>query len=164
MSWFTKNANVPSDLLVAIPKSDQLLAWAPCSGGFLAVTDKNLICTVDATPTLTPWAVALQARWEPPILTLVTQLDSSSGTKSQTWTLVEPGKIPSAVRDRVTSTVIVDRVYELPNAGSVRFVARRNGQNVPWLTVAEDTSATQSEAGAQDIAHAIDELKSIFGI
>jgi hypothetical protein len=62
------------------------------------------------------------------------------------------------------STVIVDRVYELPNAGSVRFVARRDGKNVTWITVVDDLTATKSAAGARDVAQALGELKSIFGI
>jgi hypothetical protein len=164
MPLFAKDEKVPAELAAAIPKADRLLAWANYHGGVIGVTDKNLICTGESKPTLTPWSIALQARWDPPTLSLVTQVDSDSTATTQSWTIDEPGKIPSAVRDRVMSTVIVDRVYELPNTGSVRFVARRDGKNVTWITVVDDLTATKSAAGARDVAQALDELKSIFGI
>ena len=164
MSRLARNSQIPVELLAAIPKSDRILAWAAYQGGLIAVTDKNLVVTGESLPTLIPWSIALQARWEPPVLTLVTQLDSQSVSATQTWTLEEPGKIPSAVRDRVTHTVVVDKAYNLPNAGNVRFVARRDGKNVTWITVVDDLAATQSAAGAKDVAAAMSELKSIFGI
>lgn len=164
MRRLTKNSQVPVELVAAIPKTDRLLAWAAYHGGMIAVTDNNFVDTGELRPTLTPWSIALQARWEPQVLTLVTQLDSQSVSATQTWTLEEPGKIPSAVRDRVTHTVIVDRVYNLPNAGNVRFVARRDGKNVTWITVVDDLAPTQSASGARDVAAALSELKSIFGI
>ena len=164
MGWLTKEEKIPAQLSAAIPSADRLLAWATYRGGFLAVTDKNLVCVEQSQPTVTPWSIALQARWEPPVMTLVTQQDSQSIATSQTWSLIEPGKVPSAIRDRVTSAVIVDRAYDLPNAGRVRFVARRDGQAVKWITVVEDTAAAQSTAGANDVAQALAELKSIFGI
>ncbi len=164
MRWFARDSDIPDELAKAIPKTDRLLAWAPHRGGSLAVTDKNLVSTSELGNALTPWSISLQARWEPPMLTLVTMLSSQSVATSQTWTLDEPGKIPSAVRDRVTCAVVVDRVYDLPNAGRVRFVARRDGQKVTWTTVADDLPAVQSVAGIQDVTQALRELKSIFGI
>ena len=164
MSRLTKNSQIPVELVAVIPKADRILAWAAYQGGLIAVTDKNLVDSGELRPTLIPWSIALQARWEPPVLTLVTQLDSQSIAVRQTWTLEEPGKIPSAVRDRVTHTVVVDKAYNLPNAGNVRFVARRDGKDVTWITVVDDLAATQSAAGAKDVATALGELKSIFGI
>lgn len=164
MSRLAKNSQVPAELVAVIPKTDQILAWARYDGGLIAVTDKNLVDKGELRPVLIPWTIALQARWEPPVLTLVTQLDSASLSDTQTWSLEEPGKIPSAVRDRVTHAVIVDRAYNLPNAGNVRFVARRDGKDVNWITVVDDLTATQSAAGARDVALAMSELKSIFGI
>lgn len=164
MGRLAKNSQVPPELAAVIPKTDRILAWAAYQGGLIAVTDRNLIDTGESRPTLIPFAIALQARWEPPVLTLVTQLDSQSVAATQTWTLEEPGKIPSAVRDRVTHAVIVDRTYNLPNAGNVRFVARRDGNDVSWITVVDDLAATQNAEGAKDVAAAMSELKSIFGI
>jgi hypothetical protein len=164
MSRLTKNPQVPVELMAAIPKADRLLAWAAYRDGLIAVTDNNFVDTGELNPTLIPWSIALQARWEPPMLTLVTQVDSQSVAATQTWTLAEPGKIPSSVRDRVTHTVVVDKAYNLPNAGNVRFVARRDGESVTWITVVDDLAPTQSAAGARDVAAALSELKSIFGI
>jgi len=164
MSRLARKSQIPVELVAAIPKTDRILAWAAYQGGLIAVTDKNLVDTGQSHQTLIPWSIALQARWEPPMLSLVTQLDGQSVAATQTWSLEEPGKIPSAVRDRVTHTVVVDKAYNLPNAGNVRFVARRDGKSVTWITVVDDLAAAQSAAGAKDVATALGELKSIFGI
>jgi hypothetical protein len=64
----------------------------------------------------------------------------------------------------VTSAVLVDRVFELPNAGKVRFVARKDETNVYWSAIADDLAASQTQIGQIEIAKAVVELRSTFGI
>jgi hypothetical protein len=73
-------------------------------------------------------------------------------------------QLPRAVRDRVTSAVVVDRVFELPNAGKVRFVARKDENRTYWSAISDDLAASQSEMGQEEIAKALVELRSSFGI
>jgi hypothetical protein len=58
----------------------------------------------------------------------------------------------------------VDRVFELPNAGRVRFVARKDEKRAYWSVIADDQAASQSDTGQDEIAKALAELRSTFGI
>jgi hypothetical protein len=58
----------------------------------------------------------------------------------------------------------VDRVFELPNAGKVRFVARKDETSVYWSAIADDQAASQTQIGQIEIAKAVAELRSTFGI
>jgi hypothetical protein len=58
----------------------------------------------------------------------------------------------------------VDRVFELPGAGRVRFVARKDEKGTYWSVIADDQAASQSDEGQEEIAKALAELRSTFGI
>jgi hypothetical protein len=90
------------------------------------------------------------------------QQDEKPTAKS--WTLDEASQLPRAVRDRVTSAVVVDRVFELPSAGRVRFVARKDEKRAYWSVIADDQATSQSDVGQEEIAKALAELRSTFGI
>jgi hypothetical protein len=83
---------------------------------------------------------------------------------SKSWTLDEASQLPRAVRDRVTSAVVVDRVFELSNAGRVRFVARKDEKRAYWSVIADNPAASQTDEGQEEIAKALAELRSAFGI
>jgi hypothetical protein len=55
-------------------------------------------------------------------------------------------------------------VFELPNAGKVRFVARKDEKRAYWSVIADDQAASESEVGQEEIAKALVELRSAFGI
>ncbi|CAB4336605.1 unannotated protein [freshwater metagenome] len=164
MAWFRRSNPAPSQITSQIAKSDRLLAWATHRDGFVAVTTNYLISIDSDEVNRTPWSLSLQARWDQPQLTLVTQLDGEQSAVTHTWILDEPGSVPLAIRDRVTAAVLIDRVRELPNAGQVRFIARRNGQEIEWTTVADDVVAAKSAIGTKEVSDTLHELKSAFGI
>jgi hypothetical protein len=58
----------------------------------------------------------------------------------------------------------VDRVFDLPNAGRVRFVARKDERRAYWSVIADDQALSQSAIGQEEIAMALAELRSAFGI
>lgn len=113
---------------------------------------------------ITPWTESLQAKWEPPSLTVIFQGQNDPKPVARSWTLDESSQLPRAVRDRVTSAVVVDRVFELANAGKVRFVARKDEKRAYWSVIADDQAASVSEVGQEEIAKALVELRSTFGI
>ncbi len=164
MSWFKKTPAMPDDLAAAVAPHGRLLGWAYHSGGLIAVTKTSLIEISGEVTTVTPWTDSVQAKWEPPILTVVFQGQMDAAPASRSWTLDEVSQLPRAVRDRVTSAVVVDRVFELPNAGKVRFVARKDETSVYWSAIAENPATSQTEIGQMEIAKAIGELRSTFGI
>ena len=164
MSWFKQSPAMPSDLATAVSSQGRLLAWAHHAGGLIAVTKNSIVDISDQVITVTPWTDSLQAKWEPPNLTVVFQSKMELQPTSRSWILDEASQLPRAVRDRVTSTVVVDRVFELPNAGKVRFVARKDENGVYWSAIAEDQHASQTEIGQLEITRAVAELRSSFGI
>ena len=164
MSWVKQAPAIPPELAQAISSQGRLLDWARYSDGLIAVTKNSLVDISDQEITVTPWTDSLQAKWEPPQLTVISQGRMDSKPNVRSWTLDEGSQLPRAVRDRVTSAVVVDRVFELPNAGRVRFVARKDENRTYWSSFSDDPVASQSELGQAEIARALVELRSSFGI
>ena len=164
MGWFKRAPTMPPELAQAISSQGRLLDWASHSSGLLAVTRVSLVDLSGNDTSITPWTDALQAKWEPPYLTVIFQGQQDEKPTTRTWTLDEASQLPSAVRDRVTSAVVVDRVFELPNAGRVRFVARKNEKRAYWSVIADDPAASESTSGQEEIAKVLAELRSAFGI
>lgn len=155
---------MPPELAQAIDSQDRLLDWARHSDGLIAITKNSLLDISDQEVTITPWTDSLQAKWEPPQLTVIFQGQTDANPNIRSWTLDWESQLPRAVRDRVTSAVVVDRVFELPNAGRVRFVARKDETRAYWSAISDDLAASQSAEGQEEIAKVLAELRSSFGI
>ncbi|MCX6417229.1 MAG: hypothetical protein NT097_05520 [Actinobacteria bacterium] len=164
MGWFKQAPAMPPELAQAISSHGRLLDWASHSDGLIAITKNSLVDISGDVTTVTPWTDSLQAKWEPPQLTVIFQGQSDAKPSAQSWTLDAESQLPRAVRDRVTSAVVVDRVFELPNAGKVRFVARKDENRTYWSAISDDLAASQSDIGQEEIAKALVELRSSFGI
>ena len=164
MGWFKQAPAMPPELAQAISSHGRLLDWASHSDGLIAITKNSLVDISGDVTTVTPWTDSLQAKWEPPQLTVIFQGQLDAKPNARSWTLDAESQLPRAVRDRVTSAVVVDRVFELPNAGKVRFVARKDENRTYWSAISDDLAASQSEIGQEEIAKALVELRSSFGI
>jgi hypothetical protein len=164
VGWFKQAPAMPPELAQAIASQGRLLDWASHSTGLLAVTKASLVDLSGDEATVTSWTDSLQAKWEPPVLTVIFQGQQGQKPVSKSWTLEEASQLPRAVRDRVTSAVVVDRVFELSNAGRVRFVARKDEKRAYWSVIADDPAASQTDEGQEEIAKALAELRSAFGI
>ena len=164
MSWFKSTPSMPVELAKAVSGHGRLLSWAKHSGGLIAVTNSSLVDISDHEITVTPWSDSLQAKWEPPYLTVIFQGELDAKPRSRAWILDEASQLPRAVRDRVTSAVVIDRAFELANAGKVRFVARKDENRIYWSAIADDSVASQTDLGQIEIKKALAELGSAFGI
>lgn len=164
MGWFKQAPAMPPELAQAISSHGRLLDWASHSDGLIAITKNSLVDISGDVIAVTPWTDSLQAKWEPPQLTVIFQGQLDAKPNARSWTLDAESQLPRAVRDRVTSAVVVDRVFELPNAGKVRFVARKDENRTYWSAISDDLAASQSEIGQEEIAKALVELRSSFGI
>mgnify|MGYP006147358301 FL=1 len=164
MGWFKQAPALPPELAQAISSHGRLLDWASHSDGLIAITKNSLVDISGGVTTVTSWTDSLQAKWEPPQLTVIFQGQSDAKPSARSWTLDAESQLPRAVRDRVTSAVVVDRVFELPNAGKVRFVARKDENRTYWSAISDDLAASQSKIGQEEIAKALVELRSSFGI
>jgi len=161
---FSRPERVPTELKQLIPRGEKLMAWARHGGGLIAVTSESLVSIDHHETQIRPWDLALQARWEEPLLAIVVQ-DSLDGVPvTLSWQLSEPGLVPQAVRDRVTGAVLVDQVHQVADVGRVRFVARRSGQDVKWTAVADDYEAAHTLKGSENVAKILHDLQGSFGI
>lgn len=140
------------------------MAWAEHSGGLIAVTSNSLISIDHHETQIRNWDLALQAKWEEPVLTLVAQDSLDSAPVTLAWQLTSPGQVPQAVRDRVTGAVLVDQVHQVAEVGRVRFVARRSGESVTWTAVADDYQAAHTPQGLENVAVVQRQLQASFGI
>ena len=164
MAWLNRTPALPAELAPLVASAGRLLAWAEHEDGFIAVTNNSLVSIDSLATKVTPWLDSLQAKWNPPELTVVFQNQADPEPDLRTWILDESSQLPRAVHDRVTAAVVVDRVYELSNAGRVRFVARKGGNQAHWIAIPDDLVASQSEIGQVEISQALAELRSAFGI
>jgi hypothetical protein len=155
---------MPIDLASVVAPEGKLLAWATHSSGLIAVTTRSLVSIDSEAISVALWSDSLQAKWDPPSLTVTFQGHTDSQPTVRSWILDETSQLPRAVRDRVTSAVVVDRVFELPNAGKVRFIARKDEKRTFWSAIADDQAASQSDIGQDEIAKAKAELRASFGI
>ena len=142
--------------------NEYLLAWSAHSDGLLAVTDKRLISSASQGISVVLWQDSLSAKWEQPLLTLVVM--QSQLPQSLVWKLDEPGLVPTAVRDRVTAAIVIDRLMDVPEVGRVRFIARRTADGVIWSTVPESSVDSQSASIQELIRESLRALRSTLGI
>ena len=159
------SAKLPDSIRSLIPKTHKVLAWSEHGGGYVIATDKALISTDVHDSSITPWGNTVAARWNEPMLTVYLQDDLGNQPIAAAWILSEPGLIPHAVHDRVTSANLMDLAREVPGVGSVRFIARRSPEGVTWTTVLESVVNSElSVVQRAGIEHELKILRSTLGI
>ena len=164
MAIFTRPEKLPSEIKIAVPHGEKLMAWARHSNGLLGVTNHSLIVASSDGVQIRPWGLALQAKWNEPTLTLILQDSLDLAPITLSWVLTDSGQVPQAVHDRVTSAVLVDQAHEVPDVGRVRFVARRHRDSVTWTSIADNYDAAHSSMGATNVNKILLQLQASFGI
>ncbi|GGK62753.1 hypothetical protein Sme01_04810 [Sphaerisporangium melleum] len=86
-------------------------------GGYVVATDRALRLPGEAA---LPWYRVDRAMWDQQGLVVV----GTDGVRHRVE-LPDPGRLPEAVRERVTATILVNRHVRLGERGGVRLVARR---------------------------------------
>jgi hypothetical protein len=162
MRFFQRPQPLPADLKSVMETNEYLLAWSMHSDGNLAVTDKRLISSDSNGVISVLWQDSLSAKWDQPLLSLIVMRSESPETLA--WTIKEPGLVPTAVRDRVSATILIDRLIDVPEVGRVRFIARRTTAGVAWHTVPETSIDTQSAPIQERIRETLRALRSTLGI
>jgi hypothetical protein len=140
----------------------KILASADHAGGTITVTTDG-IDSVDSHETIhIPWSDCLAATWNDPQLTVTTLHEGSR--QQRAWLLSDAGQVPQAVRDRVSSTVVMDLVRTFEPGGEVRFVARRKGEHVVWDILANDPKWMATDLGQRSVTSALAEIRSTLGV
>ncbi len=107
---------LPSDVI--IEPGDRVLTHAVTpDGGYVVAADRALYLPDGAR---LPWHLIDRATWGEDGLSVL----ATDGT-IRTVAVAKPGRLPEAVRERITASIVVSRHVTLPGRGGVRLVARR---------------------------------------
>ena len=161
MKWFTKSEPTPEQIQNFLETGESLIAWTITESGFIGIGTRQLILVQGETVETRNWSDSISAHWQEPLI----QISFSRGTEIEAIEikLAEPGLVPTAVRDRVTSVVIFDKAVDLKEIGKVRFVARRNGSEVLWSTM-PITQIADTPESRELIELSLQQLRANLGI
>jgi len=162
MKFFQRPQPLPTEIKSVMETNEYLLAWSAHSDGLLAVTDQRLLSSTSQGISTFLWQDSLSAKWDQPLLSLVVMQGQLPQTLA--WKLDEPGLVPTAVRDRVTAAIVIDRLIDVPDVGRVRFIAKRTTDGVIWSTVPESSVDSQSASIQELIRESLRALRSTLGI
>ena len=102
----------------------------------------------------TPWSDVAHAQWydEESVLAIEQVPGAGAGRRIQ---LIEPGRIPETVHERVMASIVLSRRVPLSTGGTVRIVARRADQtsDTVWQVVPEP-GTDLTAPGAREAADA----------
>ncbi|WP_214415960.1 hypothetical protein [Sphaerisporangium fuscum] len=110
--------SLPDDSGVTLESGERVLVHAHVPGGGYAVATDRALHLPGEKPL--PWHRIDRAMWDEEGLLVVT----TDGAERRV-PLPDPGRLPEAVRERVTSSILVNRHFRLGENGGVRLVARR---------------------------------------
>lgn len=117
-------------------RGERPLAHAPTRGGSHVVATGFALHlpTGDGGFLRLPWERIDRASWDGRVLHV-----HQSGGRSHRIGLTDPGSVPETIRERVTSTIVVNHPATLPGGGKVRITGRRSPATgrVRWALVFE---------------------------
>ena len=147
------------DALDLRPK-ERVLAWADDGGGRAIVATETALHLQRTPPAYTRfgWEQIEHATYEGGVMTVT--LVPELGSATLRIPVGERRELPIAIRDRVTSSVVVDRFVPLTDDAGVRIVGRRSGAGeITWRSDLDPRLAgdRESEAAAQS---AMDEVRA----
>lgn len=148
---------LPAD--VTTDPGDRVLTHgAAAGGGHVVVTDKALYLPGGVR---LPWHTIDRAAWDEDGLRITT----TSGDQHSV-SLPEPGRLPEAVRERVTAAILVSRYVPLTDRGGVRFIARRTpDSDEPVWDLLFDSGLDPADPGLRALAEqSLEEVRRSMGV
>ena len=122
----------PAEVRARVP-GERVLAWMPVGESSLVATETTLVLPEDdgvrrsaRAELRVPWDRILRASWEPEIVEITAQPESGGRPVVHRVRISgEPGVLPEVVRERVTSSLVVQHHALLDGERGARFIARR---------------------------------------
>ncbi|TMR11981.1 hypothetical protein ETD86_34110 [Nonomuraea turkmeniaca] len=132
MSFFRR---LPADVRTSLTTEpgERVLTFATGqSGGYLVATNLALYLP---DGTRVPYETIDKASWSEEGLSIITMDGGSYAERMD-----EPRMLPETIRERVNSTIVVNKHVKLPGRGGVRLVARRRpgGEVLGWTLVFDE--------------------------
>ncbi|GAA2870337.1 hypothetical protein GCM10010517_30530 [Streptosporangium fragile] len=147
---------MPAEVRAAVDPADRVLTYAEGPDGYVIAADRALYLG----GTRMPWFQVDRGSWDEEGLTVVT-----TDGRSHRARLPEPGRVPEAVRERVTASIVVNQYVPLDARGGVRLVARRaEADRLVWEFVF-DAGLDSDDPGLRALAEqALEETRRSFGV
>jgi hypothetical protein len=150
---------LPAEAGVTLEPGERVLVHARTpGGGYVVATDRALRLPGEEP---LPWYRIDRALWDEEGLRVV----ATDGTERR-LPLPEPGRLPEAVRERVTSSILVNRHVRLGDRGGVRLVARRvPGQEAAEWDFVFDRGLDPADPGLRAAAEQVlEEMRRNLGV
>lgn len=142
---------------------EQALAWAVTAQGGLAVATRAALHLPDGARR--PWDLVVNAGWEPPLLRVTVQDRPGATNREVELELVEPGRLPAVVRERVTWSVVAEQHVDLDGERGVRIVARRTEDGGIRWAIVFDPGLDRSDPRLRDAAdEALARVRAAWGV
>ncbi|MEU8269812.1 hypothetical protein AB0B89_21965 [Sphaerisporangium sp. NPDC049002] len=157
LPWGSRS--LPAEAGVTLEAGERVLVHARTpDGSYVVATDRALRLPGESP---LPWYRIDRALWDEEGLRVV----ATDGTERR-MTLPDPGRLPEAVRERVTSSILANRHVRLGDRGGVRLVARRvPGQDAAEWELIFDQGLDSTDPGLRAAAEqALEELRRNLGI
>ncbi|MCW2876476.1 MAG: hypothetical protein JWQ95_576 [Sphaerisporangium sp.] len=155
--WSSRS--LPEEAGVTLEAGERVLVHARTpDGAYVVATDRALHLPGDEA---LPWYRIDRALWDEEGLLVV----ATDGAKRR-LPLPEPGRLPEAVRERVTSSILVNRHVRLGDRGGVRLVARRvPGQDAAQWEFVFDPGLDPADPGLRAAAEQVlEEMRRNLGV
>jgi hypothetical protein len=112
----------------------------------------------------TAWADVAHAQWYADEDVLAVDPVPGAGPAVRLH-LVDPGRLPETVRERVVASIVLSRRVALPGGGGVRLVARRGGgsDEVVWQRVPDEGTDLADPAVRAVVDAALDRMRGELG-
>ncbi|MGC5011399.1 hypothetical protein ACLQ2R_11600 [Streptosporangium sp. DT93] len=149
-------SRMPAEVRAAVVRGDRVLTYAEGPDGYVIAADRALYLGGARLP----WFQVDRGTWDEEGLTVVT-----TDGRSHRALLPEPGRVPEAVRERVTASIVVSQYVPLDARGGVRLVARRaDADELVWELVF-DAGLDAEDPGLRALAEqALEETRRSFGV
>lgn len=138
------------------------LAWAEYAGGRLVATTRALWTLPEAgEPTSVFWDEIDRAVWRDGRLDVHVLV----GGRQAAYVLTDPDGLPEAVRERVTSSIVVNTTHRLAAGGGVRIVARRRGGEsaLRWAVVYDREQDVDDPRAREEAERRLAEAREAVG-
>jgi hypothetical protein len=153
----------PAEVRERVP-GERVLAWMAVGESSLVATETALVLpevegvrrAADAALRV-PWDRVLRASWDPEIVEVTAQTETGGRPVVHRVRISgEPGALPEVVRERVTSSIVVQHHALLDGERGARFIARRvpGSTDLRWSVVVDaglDPSDPALRAAADEI-------------
>lgn len=143
---------------LATEPGERVLTFTEGPDGHVVATDLALYL---GDGTRLPWQLIDRATWDEDLLRLTT----TDGVLHLAR-VTEPRRLPEAVRERVNSTIVVNKYVRLPGRGGVRLVARRapGSDDFGWTLVFDEGLDPEDPGLLAQAEQALEGLRRSMGV